>query len=309
MFLTDTFWIANGLLAQSPQKKIEVFHALLSSDIGVEFKRKDNLTVRRIEKDSPIIQNSAYPLFLKRTIFKPTCSVWRVLARAVRRWEMPHSEAFHVHLAANALAAAGIQVMPILASGERRILGIWPKDSFVLVGSADGEDALLVFQHGTPIERKALMTSLGELMAKMHTSGYYYVIRLSDIFCSFKTIPTGLFASLTMIDLDFKGDPARPQKITKRRTIDNISLIAYIAVRCGLRLDEIMLRAWWRQYRKSISATERQGFLLQAHRGAMSKLSGHWESQSLRQVFVSSLTVQEFQLRHPRNKSREQPPY
>ena len=146
------------------------------------------MTVRRIDKGWSQEADSTSPLFLKRTGFKPASSVWRQLARSIRKREMPHSEAFHVHLAATALSKAGIKVMPILAVGERRFFGFWPLDAFVLVGSAIGTDALLIYRSGSPSERTALMAALGKLLANVHSAGYFYIIRLSDIFCDFTII-------------------------------------------------------------------------------------------------------------------------
>lgn len=255
------------------------FSVLMDGDLGHEIKAKPGLSVRRLQADSPSgASASTGGWILKRSLLAPPVSKWRQLARSIRRRERPHCEAFHVWMVAEELGAQGFPVMRVVAAGETRLLGFWPVRAFMLAELVPGTDASQIYVHGTQAERARLMSELGILMGRLHDKGYFFTLRLHDVFCEFAAHGSDPVvagdARLTLIDLDFRGRPARPEPSTLDRRWLSLAKACHESLRSGLRLDVQVLRAWWRSYRRTLPVADRRNFMrrIQSHTAHLTAL-------------------------------------
>jgi hypothetical protein len=270
---TRQFWLDPAVEPTLRSAGCDRFNVLMEADLGHEIKAKPGLSVRRLPAGS---SNGGW--ILKRSLLAPPVSKWRQLARSIRRRERPHCEAFHVWMVAGELGAQGFPVMRVVAAGETRLLGFWPVRAFMLAELVPGTDASQVYVQGTQAERVCLMTALGALMGRLHDKGYFFTLRLHDVFCEFVghgSVPAVAGdARLTLIDLDFRGRPARPEPSTLDRRWLSLAKACHESLRSGLRLDLRGLSAWWRSYRRTLAVADRRDFMrrVQGHTAHLTAL-------------------------------------
>jgi hypothetical protein len=177
------------------------------------------------------------------------------------------------------LSEQGFPVRRVVAAGERRLLGIWPIQAFVLEEAVFASDASTIYVQVTRDQRLGLMAAGGALMGRLHMQGYFFTLRLHDIICHFTDEGVGSCSShephLTLINLDFKGRPARAERSTTGRRSLSLGNTCHESLRSGLRLDAASLTAWWRAYPKSLPEPDRIDFLRQVQSHACQLMVKH----------------------------------
>jgi hypothetical protein len=225
------------------------YDALMHADVGPPFKTKPGLAVHQL-----LDPQTGLPLFLKRCTGAPSEPLWRLAARRWLRRRPLHTEPYHVHLASQTLRAHGFNAMPVLAWGERRLLGWLPDQGFMLASGVSGDSLEGVFAAGTAQVRQRVMCLLGLLMGRLHHHGFCVTLRLHDLLVPAQELQARTWRSVdpAMIDLDFKGHLLHATGFEQEAAIRATAHSAYLLLRTGLRFEAGEGAAWLRAYRQQL---------------------------------------------------------
>lgn len=114
--------------------------------------------------------------YLKRTLREPFSKILLLLLRGI--W--PHVTSVREKQLVELLRVRGFSVMPVIAWGEKRIFGI-PREGFVLVEEAPGLSLEAVFCKAECAHRLKIFKALGTLLGRLHSYGFFQVVRLKDL--------------------------------------------------------------------------------------------------------------------------------
>lgn len=128
------------------------------------------------EKIRRFVAQSGEAFYVKRTGKEPLQVSMRVLLRGLR----PRSAALRELLLLQKLRAAGFLAMDPVAWGERRVLG-WPVVGFLVVREAAGREVAALFNNSDGWEKRKLMKSVGRLIGRLHSNGFFQPVRLKDL--------------------------------------------------------------------------------------------------------------------------------
>ncbi|HMP81707.1 MAG TPA: phosphotransferase [Verrucomicrobiota bacterium] len=171
---------------------LRTFEDLMSKDCGSEVSSQSSAQVRRLElptEDGPIV------CFLKRTLgLKPRKSF-----RFLLHGRIPHTSAYREMRQVFTLRQHGVPTMRVMAWGEERRF-ILPLRGFILVENVPGKPLHDLFLTSDESGRQELIAAYAALLARLHTLGFYQVVRFKDVICSDAPRENRCARSLTLID-------------------------------------------------------------------------------------------------------------
>lgn len=94
--------------------------------------------------------------------------------------EKPHGTAYREMLHVKELRDAGFDAMEVAAAGEIRRLGL-PGDSFLVTREVEGQDLDPLYRTSSVEDRREIARRFGELLGKLHATGFYSRVRLKDV--------------------------------------------------------------------------------------------------------------------------------
>ena len=147
-------------------------------------------TVRGLLRDT--VEGSALELGAERNTYRLELAGQGFFLKQVRkrrlgpalesllRLRLPHHYAWREMQQVLALQAAGLDVMEVVAAGERTRLGV-PEASAILVRQVEGTALDALYLQAEPGEQQAMLVKLGALTGKLHQAGFFSPVRMKDI--------------------------------------------------------------------------------------------------------------------------------
>jgi hypothetical protein len=288
---THEWGLADAAAGALQRLDLADYDALMRADVGVPFKTKPGLAVHRLRHP-----HSGEALYLKRCSGRADEPLWRAAARHWLRRRPLHSEPFHVHLASCTLRAHGFNAMPVLAWGERRVLGWLPDQGFMLAASMPGDSLEDVFAAGTAWVRRRVLAVVGRLMGRLHQHGFAVTLRLHDLLAPARDFDAAAWRDVdpAMIDLDFKGQALSATGFDAERAMHAAAHSAYLLLRTGQRLEHGEAAAWWRAYReqlRSVGIALPRGTAERLRRQVHSELVQHHRNPKMVALFPATPAV------------------
>ncbi len=118
--------------------------------------------------------------FYFKRIYKP---VGRKSLEALLRFRLPHHYGWRDMQELGHLRRAGFTVADVAAAGEETRFGA-PVASFILTTEVPGVGLDQLLRDSDDEGRRALMTQLGELTARLHLAGFFTPLRQKDVICN-----------------------------------------------------------------------------------------------------------------------------
>lgn len=284
-------WTAPDGLPVMRALHMDGFNTAMQRELGTPFKRKAGHEVYHLRHPQ-----THQCLFVKRSTHGPKGVPWRLLVNAIIGRKAAHTEAWHVHLAAQTLGKAGFKTMPIVAAGEERLLGLWPLRGFVVMRGATGQDASVVHLEAELAVRRRLMAVMGAMAGRLHANGFCVPIRLHDFFIEPAALkgPHWRDAVTTMIDLDYHGFRLQRGPHDWQQASKVLAHSVYLALRTGVQVDAAQWRAFVKSYTRAVRAfgghMPRRAWSTVVQ-GVRDELAAHHRDDHLRTMFPRTPSV------------------
>ncbi|KAA1188851.1 hypothetical protein F0M18_16735 [Pseudohalioglobus sediminis] len=151
---------------------------------------------------------------------------------------MPHHYCWREMIQVNALASADISVMQVAATGEHSRRGVLDY-SFLLTPEVPGELLDKVFEQADRDQQARLLSSLGELIGRLHSHGFFTSVRMKDVIVD----SAGKF---TLIDRETRKPGAR--RVNPRKAVNGLARTLRRQSRDGMTLDPEQLQTHLQAY-------------------------------------------------------------
>lgn len=215
--------------------ELDSFQVLMAAPVGKLLDHdKGGRELRRITLP---VNGSSQQLFLKRIGREPL----RVVLRMLLFGRKPRSGPLREKMMIDALTAANLPVMGVLAWGEERRFGL-PVRGFLLVQGVQGTDVGHLFTTLAPADRQGLAESLGGFVARLHGAGFFQPVRLKDVFCVVR--PDGY--AFTLIDRE--TSKPWPVRFSRRRSVNALARAYRRTIRDGYPLTRRDLQRFIRGF-------------------------------------------------------------
>ena len=110
------------------------------------------------------------------------------------------------------LQAAGVDVMPVAAAGERTRRGL-PVASAILVEQVEGQNLDTRFAQADSRDQHLLLRQLGALTGRLHLAGFFGTVRMKDVIVD----ATGKYV---LIDREVRNP--HPQRFRTKRAVESL---------------------------------------------------------------------------------------
>jgi tRNA A-37 threonylcarbamoyl transferase component Bud32 len=169
------------------------------------------------------------------------------------RLGLPRTAAGREAALARRLTAAGIPVAPVLAFGERRVMGV-PVEGYIITEAIDGPDMTRALAEFDAPARRRIWRQAGELIGRLHARGFFQVVRTKDLIVSERD-GVGLTqpwrrGGLVMIDREATGPWAK--MFTRGRCLWSLARSRGKFDRAGMKMSTRELAEFLRGYRTTI---------------------------------------------------------
>jgi tRNA A-37 threonylcarbamoyl transferase component Bud32 len=148
----------------------------LDSNEGEVVSKDRRYEVRRISVDT---ESGRQVFYLKR-------SGQELLLRRLRmllHGQWPRTGTLRELQILQKLQSAGFATMEPVAWGEERRFG-FPLRGFLMAREVPGQEAMEVYQTASGADKCRLMESVGELVGRLHSKGFFHPVRLKDLICT-----------------------------------------------------------------------------------------------------------------------------
>lgn len=180
--------------------------------------------------------------YLKRMSGEPF--IW--LLKALFLGHRPHCGPLRELHMLTALDRAGFAVMQPVAWGESRRTGM-PTGGFLVVSEVRGRDVADLAATLPPREKLALFREVGNLIGRLHASGFFQPVRLKDLI--FEEPP----GRLVMIDRE--TSKPWPTRFARKRAVEGLARTARRTLRDGHRFGPASLKSILSGYAQGVSGT------------------------------------------------------
>jgi hypothetical protein len=143
--------------------------------------------------------------------------------------EKPHGTAYREMLHVQELRKAGFDAMEVAAAGEFRRLGM-PGESFLMTHAVEGEDLDPFYRSAPGAQQKEIARRFGELLGKLHASGFYSRVRLKDVLIG----PGNALADRPFTLIDRETRHPYPRAFSRRKSISLLAAAASRHHRMGI---------------------------------------------------------------------------
>ncbi|QNN22500.1 hypothetical protein HED60_09525 [Planctomycetales bacterium ZRK34] len=173
--------------------------------------------------------------------------------RVLLRLGLPRTAAGREAMLARRLTAVGIPVAPVLAFGERRVMGV-PVEGYIITEAIDGPDMTHALAEYDPMARRRVWQAAGRLIGRLHAQGFFQVVRTKDLIISDRdgNGPRQPWrrGELVMIDREATGPWAKV--FTRGRCLWSLARARGKHERSGLKLSTREMAEFLRGYRETI---------------------------------------------------------
>lgn len=181
--------------------------------------------------------------YLKRLGREPLLRLLRMCLYGHR----PRSGPLREWLLLDRLRAAGFATMAPVAWGERRLLG-WPLEGFLLVREVPGRDVASCFDAFAPVQRRALIASVGRLIGRLHAQGFYHPVRLKDLILD----EAGQGDADSLVLIDRETSKPWPSRFSRQFCLTSLARTYRRTIRDGHVLGPGCLSAFLRAYAQAL---------------------------------------------------------
>jgi tRNA A-37 threonylcarbamoyl transferase component Bud32 len=129
-----------------------------------------------VAKVNRLVLSDGSVFYIKRCGADATSVYLRMLLYGRR----PRSSALRELQLLQILRSSGFLTMEPVAWGEESLFGI-PLRGFLVVREVRGQDVSVLFEELNGLQKRALMKSIGRLVGRLHTAGFFHPVRLKDM--------------------------------------------------------------------------------------------------------------------------------